>query len=442
MLFHFLKYLQPTHYFQLYRNDGTSVFPIVAKLPYEIRKQLEPDAKFKSEKAREYDLSWQAVNKGYIGPAATYTVFERVPIIDEYRFLRKYFNAVWVFYVLLLRVFSLKNIFVEIGAWNASRKTKRSNYLAKPSMHRSWDSFESPLVLKKPFISVIIPTLNRSEYLINVLSDFEKQTYDNFEILIIDQSKHFHKDLYKSFNLTIHHVQQIEPALWLARNRAIKMSRGDIIALSEDDVRIPKDWIENHLKALDFFEADISAGVFFPQGHSLPIERSFFCLASQFATGNSMLYKCVFNEIGLFDRQFEKQRMGDGEFGLRAYLNGFKSFSNPIAYCVDVKAGTGGLREMGSWDAFRPKKIFAPRPIPSVLYFFRSYFGNKRSILAIIRTVPQSIVPYRFKKNKIMLVFGFFISVFLFPLVMLQVFISWRLASKKIQEGSKIEEMV
>ncbi len=443
MLFEFLKYLQPTHYFQLYRNDGTSVFPIVAKLPYEIRKQLEPDAKFKSEKAREYDLSWQAVNKGYIGPAATYTVFERVPIIDEYRFLRKYFNAVWVFYVLLLRVFSLKNIFVEIGAWNASRKTKRSNYLAKPSMHRSWDSFESPLVLKKPFISVIIPTLNRYKYLKDILKDLEKQDFTYFEVIIVDQSNPFQKNFFKKFNLNIQLIQQSERALWRARNQAIKASKGEYILLFDDDSRVESNWISNHLKFLDFFKADISSGVSISTvGAEVPQNYSFFRISDQIDTGNVLLKKQIFREIGLFDRQYEKQRMGDGEFGLRAYLNGYKNISNPYAGRLHLKVGSGGLREMGSWDAFRPKKIFAPRPIPSVLYFFRSYFGNKRSILAIIRTVPQSIVPYRFKKNKIMLVFGFFISVFLFPLVMLQVFISWRLASKKIQEGSKIEEMV
>lgn len=290
-------------------------------------------------------------------------------------------------------------------------------------------------------VSVVIPTLNRYEYLKDILSDFERQTYTNIEILIIDQSDPFQNDFCKDFNLAIRHIHQKEPALWLARNTAIKESRGNIIALSEDDVRISPDWIENHLKVLDFFKADISAGVFYPEGHSLPEERSFFCLASQFATGNAMLYKDVFKEIGLFDRQFEKQRMGDGEFGLRAYLNGFKSISNPYASCIDVKAATGGLREMGSWDAFRPKKPFAPRPIPSVLYLYRKYFGRKRSLLAIFRSVPQSIIPYRYKKNRKMLVFGVLISLFLFPFVMLQVVISWRLATKKLKEGAKINSL-
>lgn len=441
MLFSFLKYLQPTHYFQLYRNDGTSIFPIIENLPKEVLELLDPNPKFKSKKAREYDLSWQAVNKGYIGNTEVYTSFEKIPVVDEYRFLRKYFHPVWVLYVLGLRLLSFKNPFREVTAWKKSKDTLRSNYLNDPIKHPNWNKQRTSLIEDKPLVSVVIPTLNRYEYLMDVLVDFEKQTYENFEVLIIDQSQPFQKDFCKNFNLKIRHIQRDEPALWLARNTAIEKSAGSIIALSEDDVRIGPDWIENHLRCLDFFKADISAGVFYPEGSSIPKERSFFCIASQFATGNAMLYKDVFKKIGLFDRQFEKQRMGDGEFGLRAYLNGLKSISNPFASCIDVKAGTGGLRQMGSWDAFRPKKLFAPRPIPSVLYLFRKYYGKKRTFLAILKTVPQSIIPYRYKKNKKMLVVGLLISLFLFPFVFLQVVISWRLASKKLREGAMIDQL-
>ena len=36
MLFYFIKYLQPTHYFQLYKKDGNSVFPVFSELPIEV----------------------------------------------------------------------------------------------------------------------------------------------------------------------------------------------------------------------------------------------------------------------------------------------------------------------------------------------------------------------------------------------------------------------
>lgn len=441
MVFHFLKYLQATHYFALKRKDGAFVFPLVTELSEEILVQLQKDSSFNSNLAQDYDLSWQAIQKGYIGTAKTYSSFEKLPIEDEYRFVYKYFNPIWANYILILRLLSFKNPIKEVSAWYKTRKTKRSAFFNTPILHEDFNTFKSTLIKEEPLVSVVIPTLNRYGYLKEVLQDFEKQTYTNFEIIIVDQSQPFQKDFCKNFGLNIKHIYQEEPALWLARNTAIQQSNGKIIALSEDDVRIEPHWIENHLKCLDFFKADISAGVFFPEGSSIPKERSFFAVASQFATGNAALYKEVFIKIGLFDRQFEKQRMGDGEFGLRAYLNNIKSVSNPFAFCIDVKAPSGGLRQMGSWDAFRSKKWFSPRPIPSVLYLFRKYYGNKSALLAMLKTVPPSIIPYKYKKNKKMLLLGIFLSVFLIPIILVQVVISWRKSTEKLTSGPLISEL-
>ena len=144
----------------------------------------------------------------------------------------------------------------------------------------------------------------------------------------------------------------------------------------------------------------------------------------------------------LFDRQFEKQRMGDGEFGLRAYLAGFKNISNPKAKRVHLKVSEGGLRQMGSWDAWRPKNFFSPRPIPSVLYLLRSYFGDAAARRNIILAILPSVVPYRFKNNKALLLLGTAIGILTLPLMSISVIRSWRLASVKCHEGPKVEKLV
>jgi hypothetical protein len=149
----------------------------------------------------------------------------------------------------------------------------------------------------------------------------------------------------------------------------------------------------------------------------------------------------MFKDIGLFDRQFEKQRMGDGEFGLRAYLAGYKNISNPYAKRLHLKVGSGGLRQMGSWDGFRPKKWLDPRPIPSVVYLFRKYHGNKAARWALLRTVPSSIMPYRYKSNSLLMVVGVLISILISPLVLVQVWKSWKLAGEKLKEGANIETL-
>ena len=265
-------------------------------------------------------------------------------------------------------------------------------------------------------MSVVIPTLNRYEYLKDVLEDLERQEYTNFEVIVVDQSLPFQDEFYRKFNLKMKVVQQKKRALWLARNHAIEISEGEYILLFDDDSRVKSDWITNHLKCIDFFDADISSGVSISTvGAEVPKNYSFFRISDQIDTGNVLLKKQIFREIGLFDRQFEKQRMGDGEFGLRAYLNNYKNVSNPYAGRIHLKVGSGGLREMGSWDAFRPKKWFGPRPVPSVLYLFRKYYGTKLSLLSLLKTLPPAIIPYQFKKSKKGMILGFVLTVLFFP---------------------------
>lgn len=441
MLFNFLKYLQPTHYFGVYKNNEASVFPIFEKLPEAIQNQLIKDDVFRSEQAKMYDLSWQAIQKGYIGETETYTSFEKIPLVDEYSFIRKYFNSMWASYILGLRILSFNNPIKEIQAWYKARFVKRSSYLSQPIEYKSWDTFESTLLKENPKVTVVIPTLNRYEYLKDVLEDLKKQDYKNFEVIVVDQSEPFQEEFYTNYALDLKVFYQKEKALWLARNTAIRKSEGDLLLLFDDDSRIEKDWIKQHIKCIDYFNASISSGVSISKvGAEVPQNYSFFRVSDQIDTGNVLLKKEVFRAIGLFDRQFEKQRMGDGEFGLRAHLHGFLNISNPYAERLHLKVGTGGLRQMGSWDGFRPKKIFAPRPIPSVVYLYRKYYGNYRTKLSLYKTIPPSIMPYRFKKNKKMMLLGFLVSILLIPIILTQVMISWQRASNKLKQGPLISE--
>ncbi|EDM42958.1 Glycosyl transferase, family 2 [unidentified eubacterium SCB49] len=442
MIFTFLKYIQPTKYFSITRKDGTFVFPDPTRLPVEVKKQLIEDASFKSDEAKVYDLSWQAIQLGYIGKTETYRTFVKLPIVDEYRFIRKYFNVIWVYYIFVLRLLSFKNPFSEIKGLLQSKNIRKSTYLSRPITHSSWDTFDSLLLKKAPLISVVIPTLNRYKYLKDVLLDLEKQEYSNIEVIIVDQTTPFQEAFYKQFTLPLRVYYQEEKALWKARNFAIKEAKGEYLLLFDDDSRVAKNWISNHLKCLDFFNATISSGVSISLvGDKVPKNYSFFRVSDQLDTGNVLIHKSVFQSVGLFDRQFEKQRMGDGEFGLRAHLAGFLNISNPFAERLHLKVGTGGLRQMGSWDGFRPKNWFGPRPIPSVVYFFINYYGKKQTRLSLLKTIPKSVIPYRFKKSKPLMVLGIIISFIMSPYILVQVYQSWHLASEKLKKGPKIEKL-
>ena len=430
MIFEFQKYLSPGLYFNVRRKNSKFAYP---KLENFIR-----DKDFKEAIANEYYASYSALMNGAVVQESNcYSEFETLSVYDNYVFCRKTYSLFWVVYVLIIRIFSFHNPFKEIESFIKTKNVQRSSY--KPFCYDNYIDYKSNIISQNPLVSVIIPTLNRYEYLRDVLLDLEKQTYKTFEVIIVDQSDDFNCDFYQNFDLEIQLIHQKEKALWLARNTAIRESKGDYMLLFDDDSRVDEDWIFHHLKCLDFFNASVSSGVSLSKvGDKIPENYSFFRVSDQLDTGNVLIRKSCFQKTGLFDRQFEKQRMGDGEFGMRLYLAGFLNISNPFAERIHLKVSSGGLREMGSWDAFRPKKLLAPRPVPSVLYFFRRYFGNKSALYTIFKTVPFSIVPYRHKSSNKFKALGLLLFVLFFPLWIFVVMRSWLLSSKMIQSGPKI----
>jgi glycosyltransferase involved in cell wall biosynthesis len=438
-MFDFLKYIQPANYYRL-----------INRMPHAVL--VDDSENIKGVKNSYFDVQtvkldvlYQSLQSGKIpsneqnrNPLQNLIITN---VKDNYVFIRRFFSPIQLIHVLVVRLFSFHNPLLEIYAFfNAFVTSKRVSI--EPQKHTDWNTFESILTRENPLVSVIIPTLNRYEYLKDVLADLELQDYQNFEVIVVDQSEPVDVKFYEGWNLQIKLIQQEEKALWLARNRAIETSVGEYILLFDDDSRVDSDWITNHLKCLDFFNVQISAGVTHTLvGGGLGKKDAYFHLSDVFDTGNAMVHRSVFKNVGLFDRQFEKQRMGDSEFGLRSLLGGFNIISNPYSKRIHLKVETGGLRQMGSWDALRPKALFAARPVPSVLYLIRKNHGNQEAVYYLIKNIPQSYMPYKFKKNKIMrLTYGFIFPLFL-PIAFVAVYQSWKKASVKIKQGSRIDKL-
>ncbi|WP_246011661.1 glycosyltransferase family 2 protein [Flavobacterium piscinae] len=404
---------------------------------------IQKDIRFKSDESMKRELAWTAFQSGFINKNfdSGLNVWEKklLPLEDEYLFLKKNFHKVWSIYVLIIRIITFNNPVKEILAFFKHKNISRQDYSKQIYQYQDYEGFKSNLIDTNPQVSIIIPTLNRYQYLKNVLRDLENQTYKNFELIVVDQTDDFKEEFYQNWNLDLKYWFQEEKALWKARNEAIKTAKGELILLYDDDSLIESNWIEEHLKCLDYFKADLSSGVSISVvGAEVPKNYSYFKWSDQLDTGNVLIKKEIFYKIGFFDLQFEKQRMGDGEFGLRCYLNGYKNISNYKAKRIHLKVSEGGLRQMGSWDGWRPKKMFGPRPVPSVLYYTRKYYKTNASIYMLLINIIPSYIPYKFKKSRVLKSLSFLMIAFLLPLITFQIFKSWQMSSKKLKEKSKI----
>ncbi|GEM_PF-253834 len=442
-LFEFIQYIQPAWYFNL-MNSNQILWVDYFKLPPADQALINWDENYSSKSASILDAAFQALQKGIIPERQNaHRSMESIkPSIDDnYRFIRKYYHPFWMLYILLMRLVSLYKPLRELHAFLRALSVKRMDLFHPSKAHPEFLTFSSTLEQSRPLVSIVIPTLNRYNYLKRVLCDLENQTYNNFEVIIADQSEPYDKSFYQGWNLNLDIIRQTEKALWLARNQCIKKASGDYILLFDDDSRVEDDWVRQHLRCLDYFQADVSSGVSRSlSGSRVPRNYRFFRLSDQVDTGNAMVRKGVYRQTGLFDRQFENQRMGDAEFGLRCHLLGFKNISNPHAGRLHLKVQQGGLRQMGSWDAFRPRGLFSPRPIPSVLYYIRKYHGKQAAKWSLLQNIPPSLLPYRFKKYRSIYFAGFILAILLFPLVIFQIRKSWKISSRMLTQGALISQ--
>lgn len=103
-------------------------------------------------------------------------------------------------------------------------------------------------------ISLIVATIRRVPELDRLLSSLEEQSYRDFEVIVIDQNPddRLVAVLGDHACLRIEHLRS-ERGLSRARNLGLRVARGDILAIPDDDCWYPKDllasvaeWFESH----------------------------------------------------------------------------------------------------------------------------------------------------------------------------------------------------
>jgi GT2 family glycosyltransferase len=105
----------------------------------------------------------------------------------------------------------------------------------------------------KPRISVVIPTFGREELLCRCLDDVLRQDHPSFEVIVVDQTpRHLPETeaFLRAVKDRVRHVRLERPSLMGALNKGLSLARGEIIWLTDDDVRIEQaDLLTRHAEA-------------------------------------------------------------------------------------------------------------------------------------------------------------------------------------------------
>lgn len=189
------------------------------------------------------------------------------------------------------------------------------------------------------FVSVIVPVYkdwHKAEQCIDALS---LQTYPQgrYEIIVVDNDEDAPQHRQRHDCTVIH---EPKPGSYAARNAALQVAKGDILAFTDADCLPDKHWLENGVSCLSSRQVDRVAGhveIFFQESRYSPAntyEKAFafdqkgYAANGHSVTANLITYRYVFEKVGCFNQGMMSG--GDFEWNGRATAQGFS-----LSYCED-----------------------------------------------------------------------------------------------------------
>ena len=187
-------------------------------------------------------------------------------------------------------------------------------------------------LLKKPLISVLFPVYNGSLFLGQAIQSILDQTYDNFEIIIINDGSTDESAaiIQKYKDSRMRYYEQVNQGLAATLNRAIKLAKGKYVARQDqDDISLP----QRFEKQVDFLESNLDHGMvgtwatiiredgMADQEHSHPAESSMLkyelLFNNPFVHSSMMIRKDVFDKVGFYSTDKSRQPPEDYELWSR-----------------------------------------------------------------------------------------------------------------------------
>ncbi|MCW8966769.1 MAG: glycosyltransferase family 2 protein, partial [Candidatus Pacearchaeota archaeon] len=98
-------------------------------------------------------------------------------------------------------------------------------------------------------LSIVIPVYNEEKYIGKCLESLNKQTYKNFEIIIIDDgSTDKTVEIIKKFD--VHLIKGKHKGTAFSRNLGAKSAKGEILIFIDADMTFDKDYLKNLIKPI------------------------------------------------------------------------------------------------------------------------------------------------------------------------------------------------
>lgn len=276
----------------------------------------------------------------------------------------------------------------------------------------------------KDLVSVVIPNWNGKRFLTGVLDSLAKQSYKQVEVIVVDNGSHdgsveFIRDNYPFVRLALY---EKNTGFAVAVNRGIRESKGEYIALINNDTVLEDEFIAELVKgmhehpecgslgckmlAYDDHTLLDGVGDGYRRG-GLPgrighrekdtglFDQGRYILG---ACGGAALYRrSLFCDIGLFDDDYFAY-LEDVDIALRAQSAGYKCYYIPTARIYHLGCGTTGsgysplvvkLSAQNNWNT-----IVKNIPLPLLLKFLPQIAFWQAYYLAVVCVRGGQVLPW------------------------------------------------
>lgn len=200
------------------------------------------------------------------------------------------------------------------------------------------------------FFSVIVPLYNRPAEIKEMLTSLLDQTYQNFEVIIVeDGSKNKAEDIVNKFKdkLNIQYYFKKNEGQGFARNYGFERAKGDFFIVFDSDIIVPKDYFIKVMEGIRENNLDAFGGPDAAHESFTPIQKAIsYSMTSPFTTGGirgnknhvGQFHPRSFN-LGISREVWEKtggfklsRRSEDIEFSIRMINSGIKVGLIPDAF--------------------------------------------------------------------------------------------------------------
>ncbi len=260
-------------------------------------------------------------------------------------------------------------------------------------------------IVENPTVSYIIPTMFRQDYTLQLLDDLANQNYLPSQVVVVDATPQGDRDesLYQDKNYPFELIikWQESKGSCRARNEAIALCTGDFIVFGDDDIRIPSDFIENHIRFLQTNNSGACNGLDIRASHqkqdlddlvkklkTIENKRWIAGCTEMFSNANSCVKRELVRQLIGNDVNFDGGYGEDADFGMSLSKIGVAVLYNPFSVNLHLKPPTGGYRFWGlqskitgkkrksqPWELDTPVKRVKPVPSPTVMYGILKHYS-------------------------------------------------------------------